>query len=92
MRKVTIRKKILLGRLRQFCIQQDLYTRGTNEQYKKLFQMATGEITDQKLVDIAEDIWDHSCIDKLQEKNIEFHDLVAQLIANCVTFYATEEE
>lgn len=49
--------------VREMCISNELYTNGCNEEYYKMFEKCEGEITDEKLFEIATDIYDHSCTD-----------------------------
>lgn len=48
--------------LRQLCIRQNWYTKGTNEDYGKLLDMAhdTVNVTAYHIADMAEDIKEHS--------------------------------
>ena len=54
------------SKLRAVCIQQDWYTRGTNEEYSNLFSKLHDEdgcpenMTTEKLAEIAADIMAHS--------------------------------
>lgn len=53
-------------KLRQICIENDWYTRGTNEEYANLFSKLHDEagcpenMTTEKLAEIAQDIMEHS--------------------------------
>lgn len=72
--------------LRRLCIKNNWYTHGTNEEYMQLFaklrdenHMAV-EMTTEKLVELAEDIYRHSdandCIDGFLEIPFILYDLV----------------
>lgn len=62
--------------LRSLCIQNNWYTRGNNEEYKALFDRLYDDygckenMTTDKLVEIAEDIWEHSNITDYSITNI----------------------
>lgn len=66
--KFTETRTLTATKLRSICIQHDWYTCGTNEEYGRLFDRLTDgcgfpeNLTTEKLVEIAEDIWDHSKI------------------------------
>lgn len=59
--------------VRSLCIQQNWYTRGTTLEYERMLQslldehhMSRDTITDQDIIDLAEDIAEHSDLDDLE--------------------------
>lgn len=59
--------------LRSLCIQQGWYTRGTTLEYEAMLQnlvdenhMTRDDITDQDIINLAEDIADHSNLEGLE--------------------------
>ena len=56
------------SKLRALCIKNNWYTRGTNREYNALFDKLSDccgypeNLTTEKLVEIAVDIWEHSDI------------------------------
>lgn len=73
--------------LRTLCIEHDWYTRGTNEQYAKLFDRLYDEdgcninLTADKLFEIAEDIYQHSVIEDYTV------DTIMYVLAKASTYY-----
>ena len=62
------RQHLSVSDVRAVCISENLYTKGTNEQYDAMFSMATALypksiITAEDLYPIAKDILDHSSTD-----------------------------
>lgn len=49
--------------VREMCIINELYTNGNNHEYYAMFEKCEGEITEDKLFEIATDIFDHSVTD-----------------------------
>ena len=56
--------KLLIGlnsrAVRNMCIEHDYYTKGDNEQYGTMLRMCSKDMTEERLVKIAEDIKSHS--------------------------------
>ena len=46
--------------VRQFCIANNLYTTGDNEDYAKMLDYASSNCTPQDIINIAKDIAEHS--------------------------------
>lgn len=70
--------------VRQACIENDWYTRGTNKEYDRMLGMCSGELTEELLERIVVDIVSHS---DLEEADIES---VAWYIVNQVAWYNIE--
>lgn len=64
--KFTEKRVMSPDRLRALCIERNWYTRGNNEEYSRLLDRVTDccgcaeNLTTDKLVEIAIDIYDHS--------------------------------
>ena len=64
------RRVLYASDLRELCIKNRWYTRGTNEDYNNLFDsIRKKEITSDMIADIAFDIFQHS---NLQEESFSF--------------------
>lgn len=80
------------SKLRDLCIKRGWYTHGTNEEYSRLFDMLSDfcgcpeHLTTEKLVEIAEDIWDHSHITDYTIETVLF-----ELARNCFTIFDIDE-
>ena len=86
--KFTETRTLNDSKLRAICIQHDWYTCGTNEEYSRLFDKLTDccgcpvHRTTEKLVEIAEDIWDHSRITDYTIETVLF-----ELARACFTYF-----
>lgn len=67
----TVTRKLDWSDLYSLCNKEEYYTCGTNEQYSNLYNMLYDEygdmedMTDERLIMIAEDIYDHSDIQRI---------------------------
>ena len=69
-KSVVVRNYLETSKLRQVCVDNDYYTRGDNYAYDKMFRKLWDvdnpkELTNEKLIDIAQDIFDHSNIERI---------------------------
>lgn len=77
--------------LRKLCIRNNWYTAGTNEEYAALFDRLTDccgcleNLTTEKLVEIAADIWEHSEI-----TDYTFETVLFELARNCTPHFDLE--
>lgn len=76
------------SKLRSLCIKNEWYTCGDNEEYSRLFDRLTDccgcpeHMTTEKLVEVAEDIWDHSDITDYTIETVLF-----ELARACSTYF-----
>jgi hypothetical protein len=61
---VKLKKRIFRDELRNLCINKDWYTCGTVEQYDRLFDKLHDDMTEEEIVNVAIDIYDHSEVEK----------------------------
>lgn len=86
--KFTETRTLDASKLRSLCIKNNWYTRGTNAEYSRLFDRLTDccgcpkHLTTEKLVEIAEDIWEHS---KITDYTIET--VLFELARACYTYF-----
>lgn len=73
--------------LKQLCVDFDLYTLGTSEEYEEMLKSAVfeGHLTTEKIVEIAKNILEHS------ETDIELGSLCAEINRAAYTFFIEEE-
>jgi len=83
--------------LRAYCVRRNFYTRGTNQQYAHLFDIASdydGSI--EQLEMIARDIAEHSFEDVLKEYCNNEKELISNIMTGieryCVYIWYEEEE
>jgi hypothetical protein len=65
---VKLKKRIFRDELRNLCINKDWYTCGTVEQYDRLFDKLHDDMTEEEIVNVAIDIYDHSEVEKTAEE------------------------
>ena len=78
--------------LRNLCIRKNWYTCGSNEEYLKLFGRLSEDgmaavITPEKLAEIAEDIYRHSCADDCTDGYLEIPCIMYDLAKVCDTTF-----
>ena len=78
--------------LRSLCIKKNWYTHGTNEEYYNLFSKLTenfhaAQMTTEKLVEIAEDIFAHSDENDCTDGYLEIPSILFDLAAACWTTF-----
>lgn len=73
--------------LKQLCIDFDLYTLGTSEEYEEMLKSAVfeGHLTTEKIVEIAKNILEHS------ETDIKLGSLCAEINRAAYTFFIEEK-
>lgn len=92
--------KISASKVRTMCINNSLYTKGTNEEYFNMFKMCKEYSgNDEELSKIAWDIIDHSDSDELEDFGFEtIYEIVAwimgMILNDCtyISFKVKEEE
>ncbi len=68
-RTTKTRKSINRDDLRNLCIRQEYYTRGDCKAYEELLDFVTDRnITDTDIIAIADNIYDHSDIDRIMSE------------------------
>lgn len=74
--------------LKQLCVDFDLYTLGTSEEYEEMLKSAVfeGHLTTERIVEIAKNILEHS------ETDIELGSLCAEINRAAYTFFIEEEK
>ena len=84
---ITENRIIKRKNLKQLCIDFDLYTLGTSEEYEEMLKSAVfeGHLTTEKIVEIAKNILEHS------ETDIELGSLCAEINRAAYTFFIEEE-
>ncbi len=73
--------------LRKVCVENDYYTRGTSEEYDNLFKIIWDNkiVTDEQLIKVAEDIYNHSNIEKkMREYGCSDREVMDSIMFNLV--------
>lgn len=96
---MKIERTVYWEDLRNACIREEWYTKGTCEEYDNLlFGIVDkcSELTDEKLMAIAEDIFQHSNTEKLMDKygcdETEYMEHILWVLLNEVANYNVEIE
>lgn len=77
------RRVLYASDLRELCIKNRWYTKGTNEDYNNLFDsIRKKEITSDMIIDIAFDIFQHS---NLQEESFSY--IMFEVGKTCTTLF-----
>ena len=82
---MRIVRKLTWDSVRSYCINNDLYTRGFNEDYTRLYNYIADRdnyIGDNDLIIIAKDIWYHS---DMESNDLELDNIISGL--NRLSFY-----
>ncbi len=85
---ITEIRRMSKPRLRQLCIERNWFTRGTNDEYTRLFEMAGDYDTNigaHTLYDMAAWIMGHSSDDAMED--IEITDVMYELARICITTF-----
>ena len=90
--KYTERRTLSADELRNLCIRKNWYTHGTNEEYCNLFNLLSkdfhsAEMTTEKLVEIAIDIYNHSDEADCTDGYLEIPDILYDLARTCHTVF-----
>lgn len=97
-KKTNVTRKLFWDDVRQVCIQNEYYTHGDNEDYSALLKYidTLGEVNDQALFNIAQDIYNHSDIERIMnEGGVDecgaFESIIFNITEKVHTFYKVEE-
>ena len=90
--KYLERRTLHADDLRSLCIRKNWYTNGTNEEYWNLFRRLSenymsAEMTTEKLVEIATDIYNHSDEADCTDGFMEITDILYDLARTCHTVF-----
>ena len=64
---ITLTKRIFRDELRTLCINKEWYTEGNIKEYDNLFDKLHEDMTDDEVLDICKDIYDHSNVEGTSE-------------------------
>ena len=96
MKKMSTKMMMDMSDLRNVCIRNDWYTRGTNDEYARLLTMVKdSKVTDSKLMKIAMDIYEHSDMERYERdysENEILENIVHILINDGCTVTVTIED
>ena len=97
-KKVNVTRKLFWDDVRQVCIQNQYYTRGTNEEYMDLFNISRSfsTVDDTQLFIVAQDIYNHSDVDRIMnEGGVDECGVMESILFNLTevthTFYEVAE-
>ncbi len=97
-KKVNVTRKLFWDDVRQVCIQNQYYTRGTNEEYMDLFNIirSFSTVDDTQLFIVAQDIYNHSNVERIMnEGGVDECGVMESILFNLTevthTFYEVAE-
>lgn len=98
--KIKEVKKIDTDKLRNICIKNNWYTRGTNREYSNMFKMCEKDnISTNDLYEIAKDIYEHTSVEDAKSGcSVEYSDIenilnmMIYVNESSYVFYETETE
>ena len=97
-KKVNVTRKLFWDDVRQVCIQNQYYTRGTNEEYLDLFNIVRSfsTVDDTQLFIVAQDIYNHSDVERIMnEGGVDECGVMESILFNLTevthTFYEVAE-
>lgn len=61
---LTLRQQIFRDELRTLCINKEWYTKGDIKEYDAMFDKLHEDMTDDEVLDICKDIYDHSDVEQ----------------------------
>lgn len=78
------------GKIRQHCIENNYYTRGNNREYSHMFDMADAATTDEEIIAVGRDIWEHSDMDDFIASGGTFADFLWEIFNKCLLYTIKE--
>jgi len=83
---MTITRKLDRDKIRAHCIEHGYYTCGNNREYSHMFDMADVATTDEDIIAVAKDIWNHSDMQEFLASGGEFEDFLWGIFNKCLRF------
>jgi hypothetical protein len=84
---MIINKTMFADDVRAFCIKYKMYYNGTNTEYEKMLYNAQKAITDDEIIDVCRDIYNHS---KDWQEEYPFTSFAAFVMQNCVNLFIND--
>ena len=81
---MKIVRRMNADKVRAYCIENELYTCGTSEDYRQMFQMCDEARTDEQFIEIAKNIYEHSDVEWLNEQGTGIECVALGLLNRCV--------
>lgn len=81
---MKIVRRMNADKVRAYCIENELYTCGTSEEYQQMFQMCDEAQTDEQFIEIAKSIYEHSDVEWLNEQGTGIECVALGLLNRCV--------
>lgn len=88
---MTICRTINRDKVRQYCIENNYYTCGDCEEYEQMLDKCSNYdssncATDEEILDIARDIWEHSDMDEYLASGGDWESFVWGIFNYCIRF------
>lgn len=79
------------GKIRQHCIEHNYYTCGNNREYSHMFDMADVATTDEEIIAVGRDIWNHSDMKDFLASGGTFADFLWGIFNKCLLYTIRED-
>ena len=90
---IQIYRKLDTTKVLNLCVHHHLYTMGSEDEYRAMFERASAARTDDEIVQVGVDIWEHSDIVSCKQVGYYFMSLLYGLFNFCsITELITESE
>lgn len=92
---LKILKVVNSNNVRSLCVKRNLYTEGTNEEYSSMLSKCREATTDEELLNIGIDIWEHSNVEDITADSLGEYTkttMLYELFEECVKTIFTEDD
>lgn len=88
---MSIEKTIFADEVRNYCIENRLYTKGNNADYSAMLERADQCMSDEDVIAIISDIWNHSDNEQYIAYGGTFSSFAFDFMADCVHLFIKED-
>ena len=88
---MNITRKLDDTKVYQHCKTHGYYTHGTNREYMAMFDKCREAKTDNDIIAVCKDIWEHSDTAELEQGGVDFECFVWGVFNKCITFEVNAE-
>lgn len=87
---MTIEKTLFPDEVRGYCIKNKMYTCGNNAEYAQMLRLAENARTDDDIIAVMRDIWNHSDIQAYEAEGGTFSSFAYDFMCDCCHLFITE--
>lgn len=89
---MTIDKTMFADEVRNYCIKNKCYTKGTNADYSAMLKRADQMMSDADIIAVCKDIWEHSDNEQYTNYGGTFNSFAFDFMSECVHLFIKEDE